>query len=306
MEPREIRNVALLDLTGAEAGAALEGVTRIVNVATILVPQSLVPKLSSIPLERVAATVPIPDGRRVRVFSGQITMAGEARAAPADGVEETLVITGQLILTSPCTEVGRDVVVMGQVVAPSGSEAGLGRALRNMTGQATYYPYTPGARVFAISGGQMAGEALASLGGQPEDLPLITGSLILTSKPESVGYNSVIVLGNVLVPRGGEATLYGRVLPQGGRIIAYDAPTRVFDGSYSIGATFFEMLPEPITLVIDGHCTIDADVTPEMVRDKVRGLVFDGHLTAPRTVLGALQAVALSLDGKLSADDSVD
>jgi hypothetical protein len=304
MEPREIRKVALLDLTGAEAGAALEGVTRIVDVAAILVPESLLPKLSSIALEHVAATIPIPDGQRARVYAGQVTMAGEALAASEDGSTDTLVITGQLILTSPVTDVGRDVIVLGQVVAPAGSEVGLGKALRRLSGQAMYYPYTAGARVFAIDGGQMPGEALANLGGQPDDLPLITSSLVLTSKPENVGYATVVVLGNVLVPRGGEAALYGRVLPQGGRIIAYDAPVRVFDGVYSLGAVFSEMLQEPITLVIDGKCTIEDDVTPELVRDKIRAFVFDGHLTAPRKVLGALQAVALSLDGKLGTDDA--
>jgi hypothetical protein len=37
-EPHEIRDVALLDLTGATSDAILEDVTRIVHVATILVP----------------------------------------------------------------------------------------------------------------------------------------------------------------------------------------------------------------------------------------------------------------------------
>src|ERR671931_1660508 len=92
--PREISNVALLDLTGAAAETALTGVTRISEVAAILVPESLLPKLSSIPMERVAATVPIPDGQRVRVFTGQIVLSGDALAAPADGTQESLVVTG--------------------------------------------------------------------------------------------------------------------------------------------------------------------------------------------------------------------
>src|SRR5947209_906872 len=110
MQEREIRNVALLDLTGAGAANALEGVTRISKVAAILVPESLLPKLTSIPMEKVAATVPIPDGRSVKVMTGQITMSGETLAAPpADGAEETLVIIGQLVLTSPVTESGKEV-----------------------------------------------------------------------------------------------------------------------------------------------------------------------------------------------------
>ena len=45
-EAHEIRNVALLDLTGAQADSALDGVTRISHVSAILVPESLLPKLS--------------------------------------------------------------------------------------------------------------------------------------------------------------------------------------------------------------------------------------------------------------------
>ncbi|HET6317927.1 MAG TPA: hypothetical protein VFG86_15845, partial [Chloroflexota bacterium] len=72
MEPREIKNVALLDLTGATSAEGLDNVTRISNIATILVPESMLGKLLSIPMDKVAATVPIPDGKRVKVLSGQI------------------------------------------------------------------------------------------------------------------------------------------------------------------------------------------------------------------------------------------
>jgi hypothetical protein len=85
---REIRNVALLDLTGAQAATALEGVTRISHVAAILVPESLMSKLSGIELDRVAATIPVPDGRRTKVFSGQITLSGEALAGTGEADDD--------------------------------------------------------------------------------------------------------------------------------------------------------------------------------------------------------------------------
>jgi hypothetical protein len=304
--PREIRHVALLDLTGAAAATALEGVTRISNVAAILVPESLLPKLSSIPMEDVAATVPIPDGRRVRVFTGQIVLSGDALAAPPDGTEETLVVTGQLILTSPALSVGRDVVVLGQVVAPAGSETALGLSLRRLTGQVSYYPYTQGARVHVRAGGAMGGEALANPAGQPGDVLLVSGTLVLTGPVDRIGYEQVVVLGNVLVPRGSEAQVTGHVHSQDGRVIVYDAPPRVFDGRHTLSAGYFELLDAPITLVIDGKITIDNDVTPEHIRGKVAGLVFDGKLVAPRNVIPALQVVALALDGKISASDERD
>jgi hypothetical protein len=302
---REISHVALLDLTGAAANA-LEGVTRIVDVAAILVPESLLPRLSSIPMHHVAATVPIPDGRRVRVLTGQVVLAGEALAAPPDGAAETLVVTGQLILTSPATDIGRDVVVLGQIVAPTGSEAGLGRSLRRLTGQVVYYPVPEGARVQVRNGGVMGGEALANPGGEPRDVLLVTGTAVLTGPVETIGYQQVVVLGNALVPRGAEATITGRVQTQAGRVIAYDAPPRVFDGKHSLSAAYFEFLDAPITLVVDGKCSMEDDVTPELIRQKVSGLVLDGKLVAPRRVIPALQVVALVLDGKLVASGDAD
>jgi len=300
---REIRNVALLDLTGAAAGHALEGVTRISNVAAILVPESLLPKLSSIPMDKVAATIPIPDGRRVRVFSGQITLSGEALAPPADGVAETLVVTGQLILTSPVGHVGRDIVAIGQVVAPTGSETGLGTGLSRLSGQVIYYPYVEGAHVQVRDGGAIGGEALANVTGQPTDILVVSSGLVLTGPVESIGYQHVVVLGDVLVPRASQASLLGRVLPQDGQIIAYDAPPQVFRGKDTLSAGYFELLDAPITLVILGKCRLEDDISPDLLRQKVAGLVVDGVLTAPRRLLPVLQLVSLARPGNLVAAD---
>lgn len=298
--------MALLDLTGAAAATALEGVTRISDVATILVPESLLARLSSIPMHRVAATVPIPDGRPVRVFTGQTVLSGDALASRPEGPGETMVISGQLILTSPVTNVGAEVVVLGQVVAPMGSETAMGRSLRRLTGQVVYYPHAEGARVHVRSGGPSGGEILSNPGGQAHDELLVSGMLVLTSAPESIGYQQVVVLGATLVPRGAETAIAGRIHSIGGRVIAYDAPARVFDGKHQLSAGYFEMLDSPITLVIDGVCTLEDDVTPDLIRQKVQGLVLDGKLVAPRRAIPALQVVALVLDGKLAASDERD
>jgi hypothetical protein len=242
----------------------------------------------------------------VRVFTGQIVLSGEALAGPPDGRDETLVVTGQLILTSPVTNAGSEVVVLGQVVAPLGSETGLGLSLRRLSGQVMYYPYSEGARVLVREGGATSGEALANSGGLPTDVLVITGTLVLTSPVDSIGYQHVVVLGSALAPRGAESSLVGRVQPLGGRLITYDAPPRVFDGKYSLSAGYFELLDAPITLVIDGKCTIEEDVSPELIRQKVAGLVLSGKVVAPRRAIPALQVVALALDGKISASDEPD
>ena len=150
---REIRDVALLDLTGANAEGALVGITRIVNVATILVNESLLGKLSAIPMERVASTVPVPDGSRVRVMTGQVQMGGEALAASAETADDVLLTVGQLVITSPVSHVGfKQLIVIGQVLAPAGSENALGAGTHPSDRPFTYFPYTVGSNQRVLTG----------------------------------------------------------------------------------------------------------------------------------------------------------
>src|ERR671933_38100 len=99
-----IENVGLLDLTAMSA-ERLAQIDRIENVGLVLVPEGL-----TIPVEKISrnvgATVPIPHGARVKVFSGQATVGGDVFAG-RDGDENTvLVVSGQIIVTSPIQQVG--------------------------------------------------------------------------------------------------------------------------------------------------------------------------------------------------------
>jgi len=99
-------------------------------------------------MQNVAATVPVPDGKTVRVMSGQVTLSGEALANANGPQDEVLVVAGQLIITTPVKHVGfAQLITMGQVLAPVGSETALGAGLSRMSGQVAYYPYTEGAAV---------------------------------------------------------------------------------------------------------------------------------------------------------------
>jgi hypothetical protein len=100
----EIKDVAMLDLTALTSAEELAGITRISDVAAVLVPESLMPAVVGIPMDDVAMVVPVPDGVEVRSHTGALVMGGEALAGPA--VENaTLVVTGTLILTSPVERV---------------------------------------------------------------------------------------------------------------------------------------------------------------------------------------------------------
>ena len=303
---REIRDVALLDLTGADASTALDGVTRISHVATILVPESLLPKLSSIQLENVAATVPVPDGRRMKVWTGQITLSGEALSAKASK-DEALVVAGQLILTSPVREVGyADLILMGQIIAPTGSETALGAGATRLSGQVLYYPYVDGANVRTVFGSTVSGEALANVAGEPTDILLSVGNLVVTSPIQRLGYQHVVATGHVVVPRGTDSELLSRIIPVGGQLATYTAQPKVFEGKDHFSADFFELFDEPITLVLDGKFSFDQDISRELLLQKLAGLVLDGKISAPRHLVPVLQARSIARDGKISADDALE
>jgi hypothetical protein len=81
--PREITRVALLDLTGANAEQALAGVTRIADVATILVSENLLARLS----RRVGYKQLIVLGQLLAPVGSETALgAGLTRSSPKHGV----------------------------------------------------------------------------------------------------------------------------------------------------------------------------------------------------------------------------
>jgi hypothetical protein len=304
---REIRNVALLDLTGAASGDLLDHVSRIQNVAAILVPESLLPRLMAIPMRNVAATVPIPDGKRVKVMSGQVMLSGEAVAASDQDAEDYLVVAGQLIVTTPVPSVGRrQIIAMGEVFAPVGSETGLGAALSRVGGRVIYYPYSPGSNLKFVFNARLSGAELANPSGGDNEVLVNIGQLVITSPVERLGYQQVIAIGQVIAPRVSESVLVGRVTSVAGGVGYYTAAPRIFDGTDHFSEAFFELLDEPITLVLDGKFSFDEDVSPETLKRKVREIVLDGKIVAPRRLVPMLQVLAVHRDGKISSTEDED
>ena len=285
----EINDVALLDLTPLRSAEELAGITRISDVAIILVPESLMAAAVGIPMDDVAMVVPVPDGVEVRVHTGSLVMGGEALAGP--GVEHaTLLVTGTLILTSPVHKVAyRQIIVMGLVLAPSGSESALGAGLTRVTGSVDYYPYAEGQEV-RVSTGQVRadGELFANPTGGPDDVLVVAGQLIVTGPVAKVGYRRVVVAGQMLAPRDSQRVL-GPATAVKGQLVWYTGQPRFFVGKERFGRSFFELLDRPLTMALVGTFEIDPDVPPELLRDKVAEIVLVGKLIAPSQLVWVLQ-----------------
>jgi hypothetical protein len=238
-------------------------------------------------------------------MSGQVILHGDALAGTEADKDEILVAAGQLVITSPVPSVTyRKVIAMGQVIAPVGSEQGLGTALERVSGQTLFYPLPPGSTVKTTLNAQMSGIELANPNGQPTDVLLTIGQLVITSPVERLGFAHLVAIGQVVAPKVSESALVGRVMSLSSGVAYVTAPPRVFNGKDHFSAAFFELLDEPITLVLDGKFSFDEDVAPALLKQKVREIVLDGKIIAPRALVPMVQVLAVVRDGKiLSADE---
>jgi len=301
-----IQDVAMLDLTPMTSAEELAGITRISDVAILLVPESLMAAVVAIPMDDVAMVVPVPTGVEVRNHTGALVMGGEALADP-DAENTALIVTGTLILTSPVQRVTyRQVIVMGLVLAPHGSESALGAGLTRVTGSVDYYPYAEGQEV-KVSTGQLrfGGEVLANPTGGPDDILVVAGQLIVTGPVAKVGYRRIVVAGQVLAPVDSQPVLGPAVIVKG-QLIWYAGQPRFFVGKERFERSFFELLDRPLTLALVGSFEIGPDVPPALLREKVQEITLVGKLVAPRQLVGVLQLLTTENVGKITVaeDDS--
>jgi hypothetical protein len=301
-----IADVAMLDLTAMSSAEDLADITMIKDVAMVVVPESLMAAVVGIPMDDVAMVVPVPAGTEVRTHTGSLVMGGEALASP-DAENAVLLVMGTLILTSPVQRVSyRQIVVMGLVLAPHGSEAALGVGLTRVTGSVDFYPYAEGQEV-KVSTGQLraSGEVLANPGGNPDDILVVAGQLLVTGPVSTIGFRRIVVAGQVLAPRDSQPVL-GPVAIVKGQLAWYTGQPRFFVGEDRFGRGFFELLDEPLSLALVGRFEIDPDVPAELLREKVAEITLVGKLVGPRQLIGVLQLLTTEKVGEIAVaeDDS--
>jgi hypothetical protein len=250
-------------------------------------------------MKNVGHIIPIPDGEniKVRTVMGPMQMTGEGLANPGEG-ENALVVMGPLTITTPVEKVGySQLVVMGPIVAPKGSEAALSSGITTLFGPLQFYPTGPNIKVH-IGDLKMSGKTLAAPTDADRDTLVVVGDLFITTSPEKVGYKNVIVKGDALAPKESEDVL-GPYLEVDGNTIWYASPPREFNGQDRFSAAFFELLKEPITMILNGQFTIESDVTVELLREKVTEIILNGQLEGPKHLVPLLQVLATVKNGTI-------
>jgi len=309
--PREIANLGALDLTGMKSPEELDSISRIVNVGAIIVPESLMAKLMAIPQVNVGATLPIPDGKVVKVNTvmGPFQTSGEGLAAPGSGgegeAEHILSVMGPVIVTSPIEKVGYTAIsVMGPVMAPKGSELALASSNFKVMGPISFYP--AGAVLKAQYGDvQMSGNTLGAAQEDGVDTLVVMGSFFVTSPVPKSSFKRLYVMGQMMAPKESKDVLEP-LLEVLGQVAWYTGTPRVFNGDERLSAEFFELLKEPITIIINGELVIEPDVTKELLKSKVTEIILNGTLAGPKDLIPLLQVLTTEKNGSIEVEGAGD
>lgn len=299
--PGEVNGQSILDLSHLTTADELAGISRINQVATVIVPQALAAAYATIPKFRVANTVFVPDGANVRVHTGALVVGGDGLGSPDD----VLVVVGVLIVTSPVGgTLPRQISVVGSVLAPKGSEGTLGPALSSGTGSVTYFRYVEGQEIKLFTGQvKLSGTSLANPAGSSADILLAAGQVIVTGDVPKIGFSQVVASGQLILPARSRDILEPRVQASGQVLWYQAAEPRILMEDTEVGADYFRLLDHTISLVVLGDLTITENVPHELIREKVTDIALLGDIIAPAELVPLLQVLTTEAFGSIRAAD---
>jgi hypothetical protein len=279
----------------------LAPISRIENVALVIVPESLAAAYAAIPSSNVASTIYVPGDANVRVHTGVLAAGGDGLGL----ADDVLIVVGMLLITSPVAKpVPKRIYVIGSALAPRGSESLLGQALASGSGGISYYPYAEGQDVKMLSGQvKLSGAMLANPAGSAEDIFVAAGQVVVTGEVTTVGYRSVVISGQFAGPAASRDTIEPVAHIQGQAAWYEGDSPRVFNADATLSPEFFRALAHPVGLVVFGDLAVAAGVTETMMREKITSIIVFGDATAPPEIVGVLQALTTDVFGGIRASD---
>ena len=140
-----------------------------------------------------------------------------------------------------------------------------------------------------------------------EDIRLIlVGQGIMKEPVEEIGYGSLHLSGQFLFPRESQSVLEDSIDYTSGQLMYFSGSNpRIFTGDQKFSATFFEMIEEPMTMILVGTTTFSEDVTPELLQEKVEEIVMVGEMVASEEVISVLQFLAEHCVGEMKTHAEV-
>jgi len=193
----------------------------------------------------------------------------------------------------------------GVVIVPQSLSSALSRIPQQNNGCICLVPHTTG-KVKVLTGQvSLGGEFFANTNGAPEDVVVIAGQAVITSPVEKIGYQDVVLAGQLILPKGSDAVLGSALSRMVGQVVYYSntSNVRLFIGEDSFSNSFFDYVEDKMSMVLIGDFNIEDDVQIESIKSKVSEIVLVGDLTASKALVPLLQYLAISKYGSINARD---
>jgi len=107
-------------------------------------------------------------------------------------------------------------------------------------------------------------------------------------------------VGIIIVPEKFMGKLSAKIKSNVGLTIPYKEGWRVYSGCTEIDAMMLDALDEPIEFIQVGSLTFKDDVTPELIKSKIKAFHNYGSVSAPEHIYGVVMAKCLENHGSLS------
>jgi len=107
-------------------------------------------------------------------------------------------------------------------------------------------------------------------------------------------------LGVIIAPEELMSKVSAKVTKNLGTIVPYKKGWRLYSGHTVIEKAMLEALDEPLEFIQTGHLEFTNDVTPELVKEKVKAFHNYGHVQATEATYGAVMAKCLENYGDIS------
>jgi hypothetical protein len=109
----------------------------------------------------------------------------------------------------------------------------------------------------------------------------------------------MVNVGVIIVPEELVGKVSSKIKTNIGVIVPYVEGMRIFTGETTFNAAMLEALDEPISFIHAGELTIDSDVTPELIKNKIKSFRNYGETLVPAAAYGALMAKCIENAGEI-------
>ncbi len=159
----------------------------------------------------------------------------------------------------------------------------------------------PSGEKYKIRTGQITLSANFLASGEEDTLLILSGQIILKETPSRVGFKGLHINGQLIAPESSKDVLEQAIDRSSGQILYYQGKNpKTLTGEQSFSRKFFELIEEPVTLILVGNSKIEGSIPDDLLREKVADLIVVGELKAEEEVVPVLQFLSSSVTGEIS------